>query len=128
MVAEEHDATKPPDPGPEQVQGGRDRGTLTPRAARGDLSRRAGEVHYAPRFRSASRLDPPRKGRGRIRAYASAPSDSMATLRCKPACKAGAPPLASSCPKSDRCTATWLIVPSVSTSTAFQPATVIRMT
>src|SRR6516164_6880523 len=56
------------------------------------------------------------------------PPERLATLRLRPAASAGTPPDASSCRKSDRCTATRLIDPSVNTSTACHPAVPRRMT
>ena len=66
--------------------------------------------------------------RRRLTSYAIVPLDRLTTFRSRPARKAAAPPLASNALKSDRCTATWLIVPSVSTSTTFQPSGLSRMT
>jgi hypothetical protein len=60
--------------------------------------------------------------------HASMPPERLATFRCNPAIKAGVPPLFSSSRKSERCTATRLIEPSASTSTAFQPEAVLRIT
>jgi hypothetical protein len=60
--------------------------------------------------------------------HASMPPERLATFRCKPAISAGVPPLFSNWRKSERCTATRLIEPSASTSTAFHPDAVLRIT
>ena len=60
------------------------------------------------------------------RIYAIAPADKVAAFRSSPARNAGAPPLSSNPRKSDRCTATWLIVPLSRTSTASIPALLDR--
>ena len=59
---------------------------------------------------------------------ASIPPDRLATLCSRPLVRAAGPPAASSSRKSERCTATRLIEPSVSTSTACHPAGKRRMT
>jgi hypothetical protein len=59
---------------------------------------------------------------------AQAAPDNSDVLSCRLFSSAGAPPCSRSWRKSDRCTATRLIVPSSSTSTAFQPWGVRRMT
>ena len=61
-------------------------------------------------------------------AHPVAPPERLATLCSRPATSAGVPPELSSPRKSERCTATRLIEPSVSTSTACQPAGPRRMT
>ena len=58
----------------------------------------------------------------------NAPSERSAVFRCRLFSSAAAPPLASRSRKSDRCTATRLIVPSNSTSTARHPCGWSRIT
>ena len=88
--------------------------------------------HHGPGVSSAridevneSALEQRRAGTGA--AHPVAP-DRLATLCSRPATNAGVPPELSSPRKSERCTATRLIEPSVSTSTACQPAGPRRMT
>ena len=92
----------------------------------------AGE-HHGPGVPPA-RIDEPDKraleqGRaGTGAAHPAVPPERLATLCSRPATSAGVPPELSSPRKSERCTATRLIEPSVSTSTACQPAGPRRMT
>ena len=60
--------------------------------------------------------------------HPSMPPERLATLRPKPAVSAGTPPAINSSRKSERCTATRLIEPSVNTSTTCHPAGPLRMT
>ena len=73
-----------------------------------------------------SALEHGRAGTGA--AHPVAPPERLATLCSRPATSAGVPPELSSPRKSERCTATRLIEPSVSTSTACQPVGPRRMT
>ena len=89
--------------------------------------------HHGPGVSSA-RIDETDKGaleQGRAgtgAAHPSVPPERLATLCSRPATSAGVPPELSRPRKSERCTATRLIEPSVSTSTACQPAGPRRMT
>src|SRR4029077_7036737 len=79
------------------------------------------------RNESGGKTTPPVDVRATSRS-AKAPPDSVATLLCRLATRAGPPPLESTLRKSDRWVATRLIAPSASTSTAFQPDGVCRIT
>jgi hypothetical protein len=60
--------------------------------------------------------------------HPSMPPERLATLRPRPAVSAGTPPAINSSRKSERCMATRLIEPSVSTSTTCHPAGPLRTT
>src|SRR5271166_2901112 len=84
--------------------------------------------HGNRRRRSGRGPDLPCLGAPPVGNQASAPPERSATLCCRLATRAAPPPCLSRPRKSERCTATRLIAPSASTSTAFHPLDVARIT
>jgi hypothetical protein len=88
-----------------------------------------GRGRHGNRLRRSRRgPDLPCLGAPPVGDQASAPPERSATLCCRLATRAVPPPCLSRPRKSERCTATRLIAPSASTSTAFHPLDVARIT